>query len=174
MLMASGANYGWRKSLPHISGVIIGFCLMVMLVGLGVEQLFVQYPQLNTLLRVFSISFLLYLAWRVLRSHNSGNQETATGQPITFFQAMAFQWVNPKAWTIALTALGMAATPADQHGILMVVLVIGVFNAVSANAWVCFGQQIVRLLSTDRNRRVFNYCVAGGLVASIVPILLEA
>ncbi len=173
MLMASGANFGWKRSVPHMTGVVLGFALMIVLVGIGVDGLFQRHPELNLVLRALSIGFLLYLAWHAL-FHNKGNAKATRPQrPMRFHQAVLFQWVNPKAWTMALTGLSIAAAADELQKLIAVAAVFSLINLCSASAWVCLGGQIVRWLNTERNLLIFNYCVAGGLLLSAVPILLE-
>ena len=104
MLMASGANYGFRRTLPHMLGVTLGFMLMVLLVGVGLVQVFDAFPVSYQLLKVVSVGYLLYLAWKIATAAPVNNGSDSEGAPFTFVQAALFQWVNPKAWTMALTA----------------------------------------------------------------------
>ncbi|MEM8977490.1 MAG: LysE family translocator, partial [Pseudomonadota bacterium] len=106
MLMASGANYGFHRTIPHMLGIGLGFVLMVMLVGLGVIQVFDAYPLAYTLLKIVSMAYLLYLAWKIATS-SPPSEAGETGRPITFLQAALFQWINPKAWAMALTAISV-------------------------------------------------------------------
>ena len=96
MLAASGLNFGFRRSMPHLLGVNLGFTLMIFLVGVGLGSVFQQVPQLYTVLKYVGAAYLLYLAWKIA---NSGGMEdgAVSGKPMTFLQAAAFQWVNPKA-----------------------------------------------------------------------------
>ena len=109
MLMASGANYGFRLTIPHMLGVSIGFMLMALLVGMGLAQLFQVFPVSYTVLKVVSVLYLLFLAWKIATAATPGSNTSASGQPFTFVQAALFQWVNPKAWTMALTAITIYA-----------------------------------------------------------------
>ena len=102
MLMASGANFGFRRSIPHMLGIGIGFVVMVTLVGLGLMGLFDRYPVTHTMLKVFSAAYMLWLAWKIANAA-APEQSKATGQPLSLLQAAGFQWVNPKAWAMALT-----------------------------------------------------------------------
>ena len=106
MLMASGANFGVRRTVPHMLGVALGFVFMAVLVGAGLAQAFMAVPQLYTALKVASVAYLLYLAWKIAMAPPPG--ETARpGRPMTFLAAAAFQWINPKAWAMALTAVSV-------------------------------------------------------------------
>ena len=97
MLMTSGANFGFRLTLPHLAGVGLGFTLMIILVGLGVMQLFEAFPQSYTLLKVLSIAYLLYLAGKIALAKHTSQGNVQRNKPMTFIQAVLFQWVNPKS-----------------------------------------------------------------------------
>jgi threonine/homoserine/homoserine lactone efflux protein len=104
MLLSSGTRFGFRRTIPHMLGIGVGFMVMIALVGLGLAQLFLLYPPLHLALKIVSITYLLYLAWKIATSEPPTADEAETGKPMTFLQAAAFQWVNPKAWTMTLTA----------------------------------------------------------------------
>lgn len=170
MLMASGANYGFRKTMPHMFGVAIGFNFMIALVGAGLVQLFDMYTFSYVILKWVSIAYLLYLAWKVatapLPTHDG-----ATGRPFTFLQAALFQWVNPKAWTMALTATTIYAPDNSLYSVGMVVVVFAAVNFPCITIWVVFGQQFKRLLSSPRRLRIFNITMAAVLVATLYSVL---
>ncbi|CUH49635.1 LysE family translocator [Ruegeria atlantica] len=170
MLMASGANFGFRKSIPHMLGIGLGFTFMVLLVGTGLVQLFDRYPISYTALKFASVAYLLFLAWKIAHAAPAKGQNT-TGTPMTFLQAAAFQWVNPKAWAMALTAT-TAYTP-DQTllAIIVVALVFGAVNLPSVSTWTVLGQQMARILTNPRRLVVFNWTMAALLVGSLYPVL---
>ena len=112
MLMASGANFGFRRTIPHMVGISLGHAFMVMLVGLGLGKLFDTYPVAQTVLQVLSTGYLLYLAWKIANAAPP-QEGVARGKPFTFFQAAAFQWVNPKAWYMACL-LYTSPSPRDR------------------------------------------------------------
>ena len=170
MLMASGANFGFRQTIPHMLGVGIGFVLMLIIVGLGLVQIFVLYPVTITALKVLSVVYMLFLAWKIATAAPPEMGEAA-GTPMTFLQAAAFQWVNPKAWAMALTAM---AAYAPSQTLLAVVWVGGVFGAVnfpSISAWTIMGQKIRKLLASHRHLRVFNTVMAVLLILTLYPVL---
>lgn len=170
MLMASGANYGFRRTIPHMLGVALGFVLMVALVGVGLMGLFDAFPVTHTVLKVAGIAYLLWLAWAIA---NSGMPDTSgsTGTPMTFLQAAAFQWVNPKAWQMALTAITLYAPERTVFSILMVAAIFGAVNLPSVSSWTVLGQQMSRVLSSPQRLRAFNIFMAVLLVASLLPVL---
>jgi len=174
MLMSSGVNFGIRRSLPLFLGVVIGFPVMVVAIGLGFELVFRAWPGLHDVITVVGVLYLLYLAWRIARSDRP-EQEKGAGRPISFIQSALFQWVNPKAWVMATGAL--AAFTADTSGFTAQVLIIaGVFMASaipSAAVWLIFGYALQRLLADPPWLHRFNICMAVLLVLSIIPVIVN-
>ncbi len=171
MLLASGVNFGLWRTVPHMLGISLGHAFMVLMVGVGLIQLFDAWPMSYTILKVVSVAYLLYLAWKIATASSMG-EATSTGKPMTFFQAAAFQWVNPKAWTMALTALtAYTAAGSGYVGILTTALVFSMINFPSVTIWTVLGQEMRRFLGTERRVRIFNITAAILLVASLYPIL---
>lgn len=170
MLMASGANYGFARSVPHMLGIAIGFTLMIVLVGAGLVQLFDAWPLSYTILKVLSVAYMTWLAWKIARAAPAAKAQ-ATGTPLTFVQAAAFQWVNPKAWAMALTALSVYATNASLTAFALVALVFGLVNLPSIALWTVMGQQMARFLTNPVRLRAFNWTMATLLIASLYPVL---
>lgn len=170
MLMASGANFGFRRTLPHMLGVGIGFMVMVGLVGLGLAQVFEAEPRLHLLLKIVSVVYLLWLALKIARAGEPGRQGTGA-RPFTFLQAAAFQWVNPKAWTMAMTAVTVYLPERSLIGIALVALVFGLINLPAVSSWTVLGQQMALVLTNPARLRAFNWTMAGLLVASLYPVL---
>ncbi|WP_397543702.1 LysE family transporter [Roseovarius salis] len=170
MLMASGANFGFRRTVPHMMGIGLGFPSMVFLVGVGVMQLFDMWPASYMLLKVVSVAYLLYLAWKIANAAPP-EQTAAGGRPLTFLQSAAFQWVNPKAWSMALSAITLYAASRDMAAVLWVAGVYVAVSAVSTTSWTVLGQQLSRLLKSRARLRAFNWVMAGLLVATLLPVL---
>ncbi|MGE0623724.1 MAG: LysE family translocator [Pseudomonadales bacterium] len=166
MLMASGANFGFRRTVPHMLGVGIGFVVMVMLVGVGLVGVFDAYPLSYDILRVVSITYLVWLAWKIATARAPVRGE-GVGRPFTFLQAALFQWVNPKGWAMALTAVTVYAPARDVHSVLLVAAIFGVINLPSVTCWTVLGQQIQPLLASGRRLQVFNVCMAALLLATV-------
>ena len=173
MLMASGANFGFRRTIPHMLGVALGFVFMVVLVGAGLVGIFEAFPVSYTVLKVASVAYLLYLAWKIA---NAGPAETGEGKgnPMTFLQAAAFQWVNPKAWAMALTAISVYAPDQTLWAILLVAALFGAVNLPSVSSWTLLGQQMARVLTNPRRLMLFNWAMAALLVASLYPVIWPA
>ncbi len=170
MLMASGANFGFRRTVPHMLGIGLGFTFMALVVGAGLIQIFNAFPITYTALKTASVVYLLYLAWKIANAAPVHDQD-ATGTPMTFLQAAAFQWVNPKAWTMALTAISAYAPNQSYSGILLVALVFGAVNLPSVSVWTVLGQQMARILTNPRRMVLFNWTMATLLVLSLYPVL---
>ncbi|MEM7619494.1 MAG: LysE family translocator [Pseudomonadota bacterium] len=175
MLMASGMNYGVVRSVPHMLGIGIGFPMMVLLVGLGVSQIFEVIPYSYTSLKILCAIYLVYLAWQIATAAPADldiAHTTDNGKPLTFLQAASFQWVNPKAWTMALTAISLYTPPERPfYSIVTVVLAFMLSATVSTSFWTVLGQQIRRLIGDPYKLRIFNIACAVLLVTSLLPIL---
>ena len=173
MLMASGANFGFRASIPHMIGVSGGFLLLVVAVGLGLGGLFAAYPELHDVLAIAGGLYLLWLAWKIATSSGLGMGE-AGARPQTFLQAAAFQWVNPKAWAMALGAV-TAYAPRDGYvtNILVVSVIFTAINLPCVASWTGFGVGLRRFLDRPAVLRAFNRGMALLLVLSLVPVALE-
>jgi threonine/homoserine/homoserine lactone efflux protein len=174
MLMASGLNYGFQRSQPHLWGVTLGFAIMVLAVGLGLGAVFAAYPIAYTILKYAGAAYLLYLAWMIATSGPVEDEDAASGKPLTFVQAAAFQWVNPKGWVMAVGAVsayaGIAVFPYNMMVIAALFCVLGVL---SSSLWTALGQSLCRLLTDALAVRIFNGVMALALVASVWPVLKD-
>ena len=174
MLLASGVNFGLRRSLPHMFGISLGFMLLVASVGLGLGQLFEQVPLLYNVLRYLGAAYLLYLAWKIAASGAPDADGKATGKPFTFLQAAAFQWVNPKAWIMAIGAI-TTYTPQENFvvNVLLIAALFALVNCPSVGLWTVAGSLLRNWLSNARALRIFNISMAVLLVASLYPIFAD-
>ncbi len=170
MLMASGANFGFRRTVPHMLGIGLGMPTMVVLVGIGIMQIFDLWPQSYTVLKVASVAYLLYLAWRIANAAAPQNT-AAKRRPLTFLQSAAFQWVNPKAWSMALSAITLYATSRDLTAILWVAGTYVMVSTISTTSWTLLGQQMRRILKNQLRLKIFNISMALLLVATLIPVL---
>lgn len=171
MLMASGANFGFLQSIPHMLGIGIGFMVMVALVGVGLMQVFDTFPIAHTILKTASVAYLIYLAWKIAHA-SAPNAGESGGTPMTFLQAALFQWVNPKAWTMALTAIAVYAPDRSLLSVALVAAIFGLINLPCVSSWTVLGQQMRRLLTSPRRLTLFNWTMAALLIASLYPVLL--
>ena len=171
MLMASGANFGFRRTIPHMLGVGIGFTLMIVLVGIGLVQIFDLYPISHQILKVVSVIYLFWLARKIANAAPPEGDVASESTPITFIQAALFQWVNPKAWTMALTAITAYAPNQTLGSVIWVALVFGIVNLPSVSLWTVLGEQMARFLTSAARLRAFNWLMAALLVASLYPVV---
>ena len=173
MLLASGANFGLARSVPHMLGVLAGFVALLLSVGFGLGGLFAAWPALQGVLQVGGALYLVYLAWKIATAKGLGD-DAIGARPQTFWQAVAFQWVNPKAWTMALSGF---ATYAPKTGyapaVLVIVAVFAVVNVPCVLIWTGFGVAVNRFLDRPAVMRGFNITMAALLVASLYPLAAE-
>jgi threonine/homoserine/homoserine lactone efflux protein len=173
MLASSGATYGMRASIPHVLGVSTGFPVMIFLVGLGLGELFRQSPLLQQILRYGGAMMLLWIAWKIANAKAPGTTDAPT-RPLTFLQAAAFQWVNPKSWLAAIAITSQFITTVQP--VVTATIISGVFvlaGLSSTLAWVGLGKSIGRFLNTAWRLQVFNYGMALMLVGFLVLLLIE-
>jgi threonine/homoserine/homoserine lactone efflux protein len=177
MLLASGVNFGFRRTVPHILGISAGVVVLMLSVGYGLGEVFRRVPSLYFVLEAASVAYLLYLAWKI---GTSGDLKMKTGEhrPMRFHEAIAFQWVNPKAWMMVLTAATTIRLSAD-FGVNTMVMA-GLFYVVGLPCicvWAAFGTGMRRFLSNPRRLRAFNVAMALALLVSLYPMfahLLQA
>ena len=170
MLMASGANFGFRRSVPHMLGISIGHAFIIVLVGAGLIQIFDTWPLLHTAMKWLGMAYLVFLAWKIA---NASQIQTGKGsaRPMTFLQAAAFQWVNPKGWFMALTAITVYAPTQSFWAIFSVAFTFAVVNLPSVSIWTALGQKL-RVILTSRSRlTAFNWTMAALLIASMAAIV---
>jgi threonine/homoserine/homoserine lactone efflux protein len=175
MLLSSGLNYGFRRTLPHVVGIVIGFAFMVGAVGLGLGTIFITYPVLQTILKYAGAAYLVYLAAIIAMSGPvASGQDNARG-PMTFWGAAMFQWVNVKGWVMVIgTITAYAAIASFPWNILIQVVISLWMGAMSCVAWALFGSALRPWLTSARVVRVFNIVMAILLLASLFPVFMEA
>jgi threonine/homoserine/homoserine lactone efflux protein len=172
MLLASGVNFGFWRTVPHMCGIGVGFFSLLLGVGFGLGALLVAYPQLHIALKIAGGAYLLYLAWRIAMSRSLGDKNDASARPMTFMEAAAFQWVNPKAWVMAVTAMAVYTDP--EHPFLTVILVATAFAVVnfpSVSTWAGFGVALRGFLADPVRLKWFNIAMGVLLAATLVPML---
>lgn len=179
MLTASGANYGFRRTIPHMAGIMVGFAVMVMAVGLGLAQVFTAYPWIQQVLKYACFAYLVYLAYRMgtatvpPKTANNLRIESVS-KPLSFVQAALFQWINPKAWFMVISAIS-TFTASPSNALMNVSLIALIFLIVfipCAAIWTGFGVALSHFL-TGARLRVFNWCMAILMVASVIPFVLH-
>jgi threonine/homoserine/homoserine lactone efflux protein len=141
------------------------------MVGLGVMRVFDAYPTSYGVMKVLSVGYLLYLAWKIATAAGPGERVEVTGKPFSFLQAALFQWVNPKGWAVCVTAFTVYAPATDTQTALLVCFVFFVVTVPAVSVWTLLGQQLRKLLTNQLRLRAFNTVMATLLVASLYPVL---
>ncbi|MET1067933.1 MAG: LysE family translocator [Pseudomonas prosekii] len=174
LLLASGVNFGFNRTIPHMLGITCGLFVMVVAVGFGLGTVFQNYPLLYAALRYVGAAYLLYLAWKIAHSGPVAEGERGEGKPISYLGAAAFQWVNPKAWIMAIGAIS-TYTPMQGYftNVLVIAAVFALINLPSVSVWVACGRLLRNVLRDPRWLRLFNWGMAALLVVSLYPLLLE-
>jgi threonine/homoserine/homoserine lactone efflux protein len=182
MVTASGATWGFRRTLPHMLGVAVGFPAMLVAVALGAGEVLRARPSLHEALRWAGVAYLLWLAWKTGTAEPVPPGEEARdpgrsggSRPLSFAQAALFQWVNPKAWAIALGAVTAYTTAAGsglvaQAAVLALIFLLVTLPTVAL--WTLVGVGAARALRTRRALRAFNLAMAALLVLSLAPMVL--
>jgi threonine/homoserine/homoserine lactone efflux protein len=171
MLFASGVNFGFRRTVPHMLGIGAGFLSLLIGVGMGLGAVLHAYPPAFIALKVAGGLYLLWIAWKIGTSRSMGEGE-AKARPMTFLGAAAFQWVNPKAWVMAVTAMAVYPNP-EQYAltVAIVALVFAAVNVPSVSTWAGFGSALREWLSVPVRLKWFNITMAVLLVLSLWPML---
>ncbi len=175
MLLASGVNHGFRRTIPHMLGIGFGFTFMLLTIGLGLGRLFVRFPWTYSILKFTSAAYMLWLAWQIATAGPvTAAAANPNARPMTFIEAAAFQWVNPKAWTMCLTAVSAYTVPSQYlTSMLILTIVFAAVNLPSVSVWTVFGVSLRGLLTDPKRVRAFNILMALLLVASLWPIVPE-
>jgi len=173
MLLSSGLTFGYRKTIPHILGVVIGFPLMTIFVGLGLGKFFEYYPMAFTILKGVGMLYLVWLAWQIAKSSPQFKEHDENAQPLRFMPIVLFQWVNPKNWIKIVTAMSVYVTSLENAIVQIVVITFVFFTTVlmSANTWAVGGLILKKLIKSDVGIKRFNTIMAIALVASMAPVL---
>lgn len=170
MLLASGVNFGFRKTIPHMFGIAFGFGLLLLCIGFGLREVFQQFPIMELILKIVGGLYLVYLAWKIA---NAGSMEKGKvgAKPMTFLAASLFQWVNPKAWVMAIYAMtAYTGQPDFTTSVFIVTSAFVVINFPSVSVWCGFGVAMREWLSDPMRLRIFNITMALFLIASLWPM----
>lgn len=171
MLMASGASFGIRRTLPHMLGIGGGFMLMLVIVGANLLQAFDKNATIALIFKAAAGCYMLWFAWSLATSKPFSDTENGR-RPLTFVQAAMFQWVNPKSWAMAVTGTSLYTETGDLASVALVALIFGMINLPSVSLWALLGQELARHLQNPRHLRWFNIAMAGLLVASLIPLFV--
>ncbi len=172
MLLASGVNFGFRRTIPQILGITVGFSTLLVAAGLGLGAVLRAVPPLELALKVVGGGYLLYLAWRIASARSMGPEAAAGARPLTFLESAAFQWINPKAWVVALTVMAVHADPVSPAvSAVLVAAVFALVNLPSIAVWAAFGTALRGFLADPARLRWFNIAMGLLLAASLWPML---
>lgn len=176
MLLSSGLTFGYKRTIPHMLGIMIGFPFMVLLVGLGLGIVFERFPLIFSALKIVGILYLLWMAFKIANNKSSFDvKEAEKSKPFTFVQSAAFQWVNPKAWIMAITAISIFVTSQENNfmQVLIIALIYMLSGLISTNTWTAGGVVLKRFIKSQSSIKIFNVIMAILLVASVLPIIIE-
>ena len=171
MLAASGANFGFARTNPHMIGVTVGFCFLLVLAGFGLDQIFKLMPLTQQLFRLLALAFIFWLSWKIATS-KQGEDNTTVNAPLTFWQAASFQLINPKALVMSVSVISTYIDPANAYIPQFILLLVSfaVITHLSVATWAAFGMVIRRFIQTPSRFRAFNITMAILLVISILPV----
>ena len=172
MLLTSGVNFGFRRSIPHMFGIGIGFVVLLLAVGFGLGAVLTAFPSMHTGLKIAGGVYLLYLSWKIAMARSMDSKGEQNARPLTFLDAAAFQWVNPKAWVMAITAMAVYTVPAQPFlSVLLVARAFGIVNLPSVSVWAGFGTALRGFLADPVRLKWFNIVMGLLLAATLWPML---
>ncbi|KZN56455.1 hypothetical protein N474_11960 [Pseudoalteromonas luteoviolacea CPMOR-2] len=174
MVMTSALNFGIKKTLPLLAGICAGFSVMLLVIGFGFGQVFTAFPSLHLIIKCVGVSYLLYLSWVIAKSAGAPI-DTDEAKPLSFLNGALFQWVNAKAWVVAMGAIAAFTSMGDgyytQNITIALVFFVAAFPCVGT--WLLCGSVLKRILTKEKYRKVFNYAMAALLVVSVLPVIRE-
>ena len=173
MLTASGMKFGFTRTLPHLIGISIGHILQIGLTCFGLANLFLIYPQVQFYMKILCFLYLLYLGWKMIGSFSSMQKET--GRPLRFYEASLFQFINPKAWSIAVT-VASGFFPTEENifvGVAFVTVTAAVINLPTCSLWALFGSGLRKFVNNEKIKKLIEYLLAVLLVLTGLYILIK-
>lgn len=177
MLLSSGLSFGYKKTIPHMLGVILGFPLMIFAIGIGLNVVFERYPFIYTLLKIVGSIYLFWMAYKI--AYNKGkysiDNTNEKNKPFSFIQIVFFQWVNPKAWIMSVTTISIFISSNENsfYQLLIICFTHVLIGVISTNTWVLGGVFLKKFIHDEKNIGIFNKTMALLLIISIVPFLFE-
>ena len=173
MLTASGMKFGFLRTLPHLIGISLGHILQISLTCFGLANLFLIYPQIQFYMKVLCFLYLLYLGWKMIGSFGSMQKET--GRPLRFYEASLFQFINPTAWSIAVT-VASGFFPTEENifiGVAFVAITAAVINLPTCSLWALFGSGLRKFINNEKIKKLIEYLLAVLLVLTGLFILFK-
>lgn len=172
MILSSGLNFGIRASIPHLLGIALGFPVMLLIVGLGLDTLITQLPILAQVIKVLGLGYLLFLAYQIYTTTQQRKAQHRS-KPLSFFQAALFQWANPKAWVMIISGIGSFASGDDIQTTTWVITLSFLLVMIPCNgAWLFLGSQLQKIINNNQRLRSFNRIMAILLVVSVMPAFI--
>jgi len=173
MMLSSGLTFGYKKTIPHMMGVAIGFPLMVIAVGLGIGVIFQSFPIVYQVLKYLGISYLLWMAYKIAKSNDSYENKNQITKPFTFIQAALFQWLNPKAWIMAITSTSSFIVSNENVYIQVLIISFIYFlsGIISTNTWTLGGVFLNKFIKNKKSVKIFNTTMAIFIVLSVIPFI---
>ena len=176
MVFNAGINYGFCKTIPHILGICLGFPIMLICVGLGMGSFFEKYVMLHKLFKIGAALYLIFIAWKIANTNNirlSGCTNNKVG-PISFWQASLFQWINPKAWIMAVVAVSTYTTiGGNYYEIVRIAFIFIIVSFPCVSAWTIVGQYIRKFVTKEKYLKCINITSGLLIIMSLLPILIH-
>ena len=173
MLTASGMKFGFVKTIPHLIGISLGHVFQIGLTCFGLANLFLIYPQVQFYMKVLCFLYLLYLGWKMIGSFSSIQKKT--GRPLRFYEASLFQFINPKAWSIAVT-VASGFFPSEENifiGIVFVTITAAIINLPTCSLWALFGSGLRKFVNNEKTKKIIEYLLAILLILTGLFILIK-
>jgi len=173
MLTASGMKFGFIKTLPHLTGITLGHIIQISLTCFGLAKLFLIYPQVQFYMKILCFLYLLSLGWKMIGSLSLIQKKT--GRPLKFYEASLFQFINPKAWSIAVT-VASGFFPSEENifiGVAFVVSTAAIINFPTCSLWALFGSGLRKFINNEKTKKIIEYLLALLLVLTGLFILIK-
>ena len=174
MLLASGINFGLKRTMPHAIGVSLGFFVMLLAVGIGIGALIKSSPIIYNILKYLGALYLLWLAWKTAISHSVEQNSDRQGSPLTLLEAALFQWINPKSWMMAISGITLYTSPQYPYiSMLLVAIIFTLINFPCVAIWATFGHSLRERLKNPKILKLFNFIMGGLLALSAISVLFQ-
>ncbi|MGI4992349.1 LysE family translocator [Halobacteriovorax sp. GFR7] len=167
LLLNSGLKFGYRKSVFHILGIGFGLFSLFLTVGNGVSKFFSQYPFIESILQILCSLYLVYLSYKIINTSTDLSDESNDTEPMSFLNAFLFQWMNPKAWTLALTVISIYNGIQFENPIFIISVCFLVVSLITSSLWVVFGLQIKKILKNAKQERILNIFMGCSLLSTL-------
>ena len=173
MLTASGMKFGFIRTLPHLVGISLGHIFQIGLTCFGLTNIFLIYPQVQFFMKILCFLYLLFLGWKMIGSFSSIQKQT--GRPLRFYEASLFQFINPKAWSIAIT-VASGFFPTEENifiGVIFVTITAAIINLPTCSLWALFGSGLRKFVNNEKIKKLIEYMLAVLLVLTGLYILIK-